>query len=168
MQAMPGLRLFGLIGFGWVGFGGVGFDSRCLLGAGGHPGVVFGRTAPRWHAVRLAAHPLRQIRHPLARRFSAGARRERNAGEAKQGRFERWGARMHFAVVPPHCGDHTQSRLRCDQWPHGHSRTTWSRRRFQYRAVSEPGSKCNDRECRWRISGIMVSLYSPFRALTTA
>jgi hypothetical protein len=102
--------LFGLIGL----LGLIGFWPPRFLGARGHPGVVFGRATARRHAGRLAAHPMRHIRQPLARGLPR-ARRQQAAGKAEEGQFEIRGRTIHGGVMPTHCGDRdAQSRPRCD------------------------------------------------------
>ena len=102
-----GLIGLGLIGLGLVGFGLVGFGPRRFLGARCHPGIVFGRAAPRRHTGRLAAHPMRHVRQMLARGLP-GARRQQNAGKRKQGPAGPClirGGEIHCGVMPTHCGD---------------------------------------------------------------
>jgi hypothetical protein len=66
-----------------------GFGPCRLLGARGHPGIIFGRAAPGRHANLLASHPLRHIGDPLADR-RAGASRQQNTGKTRQDPFELW------------------------------------------------------------------------------
>ena len=48
----------------------LGLRPRSFLSALGHPGIVFGRAAPRRHTGGLASHPVRHVRQMLARRLA--------------------------------------------------------------------------------------------------
>ena len=95
----------------------LGFGPSRILGARGHPCVVFRRAAPRRDPGRLAAQPCRHVRQPLAR-GAAGARCKRHACQGKKDPFDERGTRTnHFAVLPPHCGGRdAQSRPSCDHY----------------------------------------------------
>jgi hypothetical protein len=103
-----------LIGLRLISLRLIGLRPRSFSGAGRYPGIVFGRAAPRRDVGGLAAHPVRHVRHVLAR-GSAGARSQQHTADDQKDPFEFREGTLHLEVLPQQCGFRdAQSRPRCD------------------------------------------------------